>query len=123
MQTILVVEDSETNVLTTSLYLESKGYHITVARNGQEALEMVRTKHPAVILMDLQMPVMDGLETMRKLRQDSDPQIANLPIIAVTALAMPGDRERAMSAGATEYMSKPVRMKQLFELIKRLAEV
>ena len=117
---ILIAEDSETNMMMAAQYLSSQGYRLALARNGKEALEMAHAEHPAVILMDLQMPVMDGLEATRQLRQDSDSTLARTPIIALTALAMPQDRERALDAGATEYMSKPARLKQLGKLIEQL---
>jgi adenylate cyclase len=117
---ILIAEDSETNIVTLSMCLQSKGYRLAIARNGKEALEMAHQERPAVILMDLQMPILDGLEATRQLRMDNDPNLAHIPIIALTALAMPNDRDRALNAGATEYMSKPANLKQLVAMIERL---
>ena len=114
---ILLAEDNEANLAMLELYLPAKGYRLSVAKHGVEALELARSECPALILMDLQMPVLDGLEATRRLRRESDPRIANIPIIALTALAMPGDRERAIAAGANEYMSKPVDLNKLTGLI------
>ncbi|HNC08312.1 MAG TPA: GAF domain-containing protein [Anaerolineales bacterium] len=115
---ILLAEDNMLNVLTLSDYLESKGYEIRVAHDGMEALELAKTILPDLILMDMQMPGMDGLEATRRLR--ADPRFATVPIIALTALAMPGDRERCLEAGASEYLSKPVKLKQLAALMQDL---
>ncbi len=115
-QKILLAEDNQTNVLTIGEYLENYGYQIIVANDGLQALEKAQTVLPDVILMDIQMPAMDGLEAMRRLR--SDVRFASTPIIALTALAMPGDRERCLEAGATEYMSKPVSLKELRKTIE-----
>jgi CheY-like chemotaxis protein len=82
------------------------------------AVECVRERRPALILMDIQMPVMDGLAAIREIR--ADPQSADTPIVALTALAMPGDRERCLAAGSTDYLSKPVSLKTLAELVRRL---
>ena len=117
---ILITEDNEANITALTLHLENQGFRLAVARNGDEALSMTHTLFPALILMDLQMPVLNGLDTTRQLRRDPNPRLANVPIIALTALAMPGDREQAIAAGANEYMSKPVNLKQLTETIKRL---
>ena len=117
---ILIAEDNESNILALATFLQSRKYRLLIAQDGKEALEMVYAKRPDLILMDLQMPMLDGWGAIRQLRQSPDPQIAGIPIIAVTALAMPGDRERALIAGANEYMSKPVNLKQLSEMIKRL---
>jgi len=117
---ILVVEDNAENIETMSAFLETMGCHYVVARNGKEALEQVPLQRPSLILMDLQMPVMDGLEAIRRLRNDADPRISGIPVIALTALAMTGDRDRALKAGANDYLSKPADLKHLAEMIKRL---
>ncbi|MEB3359338.1 MAG: PAS domain S-box protein [Synechococcales bacterium] len=115
---ILLVEDNEANIITISSYLEVKGYRVLLANNGQEAIDVAQAQHPDLILMDIQMPGMDGLEAIRHIRQD--PALTPTPIIALTALAMTGDRERCLAAGANEYLAKPVRLKQLVILIQSL---
>ncbi|HCK65055.1 MAG TPA: hypothetical protein DHW49_02215 [Anaerolineae bacterium] len=115
-QKILLVEDNQANILTIGEYLENYGYEIVVANDGLQAIEKANEINPDVILMDIQMPVMDGLEATHRLR--SDVRFASTPIIALTALAMHGDRERCLEAGATEYMSKPVSLKELRKVIE-----
>ncbi len=117
---ILLAEDNEINILAIGDYLHDKGHHLLIARNGQEALSLAEEARPDLILTDIQMPVMDGLELIRRLR--AHPDFAAVPIIALTALAMPGDRERCLAAGANEYMTKPVSLKELTETIQRLIE-
>jgi CheY-like chemotaxis protein len=90
------------------------------AHDGVEAIEKAQETNPQIILMDIQMPALDGLEAIRRLR--ADPRFISTPIIALTALAMPGDRERCLDAGASEYMSKPVSLKRLVKSINRLTE-
>ncbi len=113
---ILLAEDNETSSDALSDYLSVKGYRVIVARNGSEAIERARSKKPDVILMDVQMPGMDGLEATRRLRMDAD--LATTPIIALTALAMPGDREQCLAAGANAYLSKPVNLQGLIGAIE-----
>ena len=113
---ILLAEDREANILTLLDYLTIKGFEVIVARNGREAVEMTRINLPDLILMDIQMPEMNGLEATRLIRKD--PVTAHIPIIALTALAMPGDRERCMEAGANDYISKPVSLRQLVQTIE-----
>jgi CheY-like chemotaxis protein len=113
---VLVVEDNETNIRTLTDYLTAKAYRVDVARNGSEAMHCVRITPPDIILMDIQMPGMDGLEVTRLLRADA--RLKAIPVVALTALAMPGDREKALNAGADEYVSKPVSLKQLVGLIE-----
>ncbi|MEM9543157.1 MAG: PAS domain S-box protein [Cyanobacteria bacterium P01_E01_bin.42] len=113
---VLLAEDDRANIATISNYLEAKGYRLVVAENGQEAVELARELHPHAILMDIQMPVMNGLEAIAQIRQLG---LADIPIIALTALAMKGDRERCLEAGANEYLSKPVKLKALSALVQR----
>ena len=115
---LLLAEDHEVNVRTVSAYLRSRGYRVAVARNGREAVARTRSERPALVLMDIQMPEMDGLQAMGELRRDET--TADIPIIALTALAMAGDRERCLAAGANEYPSKPVRLSELDRLVSRL---
>lgn len=119
--TILLAEDNMSNVLLISEYLESLGYNILVAHDGLEAIEKAETCNPDIILMDIQMPAMNGLDAIACLR--SKLEFVTIPIIALTALAMPGDRERCLLAGATEYMSKPVSLKSLKQLIETFLQV
>jgi len=114
---ILLAEDNETNVMVVRDYLENHGYQVFVAHHGLEALALANEIFPALILMDVQMPEMDGLEATRRLR--STPAFATVPIIALTAFAMPGDRERCLEAGANEYLSKPVKLKLLIQTIEK----
>ncbi|MEH1782572.1 MAG: PAS domain S-box protein [Nostoc sp.] len=115
---ILLTEDNQANIDTMSGYLESRGYRLILANNGQQAIDLVRVQRPDLIVMDIQMPGMDGLEAMRCIRNDQ--QFLNIPIIALTALAMPGDRETCLAAGANEYLTKPVKLKQLVATIQQL---
>ncbi|EFO80477.1 two-component hybrid sensor and regulator [Oscillochloris trichoides DG-6] len=105
---ILLAEDNEDNISLLLDFLPFHGYALTIARNGQEALDLARECHPDAILMDIQMPVMDGIEAIRRLRADPDPGLAHTPVIALTALAMPGDRDRCLAAGADAYIVKPL---------------
>jgi CheY-like chemotaxis protein len=119
----LLAEDDRANAEAMVDYLEAKGYRVIVARNGSEAVDLARNRAPDLVLMDIQMPGTDGLEAMRRIRAGADaisecgPAVAKTPIIALTALAMPGDRERCLRAGADAYLSKPVGFKQLVEMI------
>jgi PAS domain S-box-containing protein len=117
---ILIAEDNEDNIAMVSEYLTINGYQVTIARNGIEALEKVRAHRPDIILMDIQMPGMDGLEVMRHIRANQS--LEGVPIIALTALAMAGDRERCLEAGADEYMSKPISLKKLRTIIETMTD-
>ncbi len=114
---ILIIEDARDANLMMSDYLENAGYRVLTAPDGVTGIDLAKQSHPSLILMDIQMPVMDGLEATRRLR--SDPRFRSIPIIALTALAMPGDRERCLAAGATDYIMKPVSLKNLSQLIDR----
>ncbi|MBK8902301.1 MAG: response regulator [Anaerolineaceae bacterium] len=115
---ILLAEDHEANINTFSSYLIAKGFDLILARNGLEAVARARADKPDLILMDIQMPQMNGLEAMRRIRADEDTAVSQVPIIAVTALAMPGDKEACLDAGANGYLSKPVSLRRLVETIQ-----
>jgi signal transduction histidine kinase/ActR/RegA family two-component response regulator len=118
---VLVVEDEPVNRLSISAMLGKRGVEVLLAENGQEALDTLEKTPVDLIFMDVQMPVLDGLETTRIIR--TDPRFAafaHLPIVALTAYAMVGDRERLLSAGMDAYLAKPVEMKSLFETLERL---
>ncbi|HXD10469.1 MAG TPA: ATP-binding protein [Anaerolineales bacterium] len=115
---VLLAEDNMANILTMGEYLETHGYQIVVAHNGLEAIQKAEEIQPNIILMDIQMPMMDGLEAIQRLRANCN--LESTPIIALTALAMPGDRERCLAAGANEYISKPAGLKQLAGTISQL---
>jgi signal transduction histidine kinase/CheY-like chemotaxis protein len=118
---VLLAEDNTANILTISEYLKDHGYEVLIAHDGFEVINMAEQASPHIILMDIQMPAMDGLEAIRRLR--ANPRFAQMPIIALTALAMPGDRERCLEAGANEYMSKPVNLKMLVKTIDDLLRI
>jgi PAS domain S-box-containing protein len=115
---ILLAEDNEANIGTFSSYLEAKGYRILLAIDGQQAIDLAKLHHPDLILMDIQMPVIDGMEAIKLIRLN--PDLVDIPIIALTALAMTGDRERCLEAGANDYLSKPIKLKQLAATIQQL---
>ena len=113
---ILLVDDNELTVRPMADYLVSRGYRVVQAYNGVEAMAKAREFSPDLILMDIQMPGMDGMETIRRIR--ADVAIQNIPIIAVTALAMPSDRQHCLEAGANGYLSKPISLRNLIEVIR-----
>ena len=113
--TILVVDDNEVSVRAMCDYLEARGFRTTRAYNGVEAIRRTQEVKPSLILMDIQMPGMDGLEAIQRIRADE--HIQSIPVIALTALAMPGDRDRCLEAGANNYLSKPLSLKNLVEVI------
>lgn len=115
---VLLAEDNEVNTEAVVDYLQTKNYQIVTVQHGKDAIIQAQKLKPDLILMDIQMPVMDGLEAIHVLR--NIPEFATTPIIALTALAMPGDRERCLMAGATDYMSKPVNLRGLVQKIQEL---
>jgi signal transduction histidine kinase/CHASE1-domain containing sensor protein/ActR/RegA family two-component response regulator len=112
---ILAVDDNELNLLALEDYLTSAGFQLFFANDGEQALQQAQEIQPDLILMDIQMPKMNGMEATRRLR--SDPRFAATPILALTALAMPGDRELCLDAGANAYISKPFLLKELVKTI------
>ncbi|MCP5409368.1 MAG: response regulator [Chromatiaceae bacterium] len=112
---LLLADDNKTNAVMLSGYLESVGYHVTNVHDGVELVAAALHQPPDIILMDVQLPNMDGLEATQRLR--SHKSLKEIPIIALTALAMPGDRERCLEAGVSDYISKPVGLKELQHVI------
>ncbi len=117
---ILLVEDNEFNRDMLSRRLSRRGFDVVVATDGEEALAVVRSTSPDLILLDMSLPKVDGWEVARTLKKD--PQTAHVPIIALTAHAMIGDREKALAAGCDEYESKPVNFERLVQKIRRLLQ-
>jgi PAS domain S-box-containing protein len=114
---ILLVDDSEISQLAVEDYLNGLGYLVFTAHDGVECLRLASQTLPDLILMDVQMPGMDGFAAARRIRQDA--ALQHIPIIALTALAMPGDRERCLAAGMNDYLAKPVNLRELEKLIQR----
>ncbi len=114
---ILLVEDDVRNVFAITRVLEPHGAKLEIARNGREALAALERNHDIdLVLMDIMMPEMDGLEAMQAIR--SQQRLANLPIIALTAKAMPDDRQRCLEAGANDYVTKPIDIDKLLSLLR-----
>ena len=111
MTKILLVEDNEMNRDMLSRRLMKKKFEVVIAVNGQEGVDMATVEHPDLILLDMSLPVMDGWTAAGHLK--SNPQTENIPIIALTAHAMSGDREKALEAGCDDYDTKPVEFKRL----------
>ena len=114
---ILLVDDDARNIFALSSVLERRGMRVVTATTGREAIALLETTaNVAIVLMDIMMPEMDGIDTMRAIRRL--PQFNKLPIIAVTAKAMKGDREKCIEAGAWDYLSKPVDTEQLLSVLR-----
>ncbi len=118
MLKILLVEDNEMNRDMLSRRLERKGYQVVLAVDGQSGMELTLAEAPDLILMDMSLPVLDGWEASRKLK--ADPRTRSVPIIALTAHVMAGDRERAIEAGCDDYDTKPVELPRLLRKIEAL---
>jgi CheY-like chemotaxis protein len=120
---VLLVEDNRINQRLASKLLEDRGYRVTLAENGQLALDALAQARFAAVLMDMQMPVMDGLEATRRIRaREAAEARARTPIIAMTANAMQGDRERCLAAGMDDYISKPINADELFRQLEGWAQ-
>ena len=115
---ILLVEDNEMNRDMLSRRLIKKGYEVVMAEDGQKGVDMARSEDPAIILLDMSLPVMDGWEAARNMKGDEATKA--IPIIALTAHAMAGDREKALEAGCDDYDTKPVDLKRLLGKIEAL---
>ncbi len=119
--TILYIEDNEQNLYLVKYILEKNGYEVKEARDGRKGIEAASALRPALILLDIQLPGMDGYAVARRLREI--PALAGVPIVAVTSYAMVGDRERALGAGCTGYIEKPINPETFLTQLERyLAE-
>lgn len=118
--TILIAEDTRANQKVVEQILKRRGHEAVIANNGREAIQLLESSDFDLILMDIQMPVVDGLKATQTIRAMSDPKKSKIPIIALTAHALPGDREKCLRAGANEYLTKPI---DTFELIDKLEQV
>lgn len=115
---VLMIEDNEQNAYLATFLLTSHGYEVTLARDGVEGLELARTLVPDYVLLDIQLPKMDGYEVARRLRQI--PALDRVPIIAVTSYAMEGDRQKSLDAGCTGYIEKPINPESFVQEMERL---
>lgn len=119
MRTALVVEDNAVNRELVTAMLEASGYEVLQAEDGSQALAVLGTRKPDVVLLDLQMPVMDGRETLRHIREN--PNWRYLPVIACTAFAMQGNREEILDVGFDGYLAKPISRADLLQAIEALS--
>jgi CheY-like chemotaxis protein len=117
---ILIVDDNATNLKLVAYLVRARGYDVVTAGDAEAALAIIREQPPELILMDLQLPGIDGLQLTRRLR--ADPVTAGITIIAVTAYAMSGDQEKALAAGCDDYVTKPIDTRKLPETIARHLE-
>ena len=120
-KTVLIVEDNELNMKLFHDLLESYGYDTLGTRNGIEALELARTHRPDLILMDIQLPDVSGLEVTKWIK--GDPELCRIPVVAVTAFAMNGDEERIRQGGCEAYLSKPISIAKFMETVRRFLSV
>jgi len=118
MPKILLVEDNEMNRDMLSRRLERRGYQVVIAVDGEQGVAMAQSEAPDLILMDMSLPVLDGWEAARRLK--ADPKTQAIPVIALTAHAMVGDREKAIAAGCDDYDTKPVEFQRLLEKIEAI---
>jgi CheY-like chemotaxis protein len=117
---ILVVEDNEKNRKLVRDVLVVKGYRLLETETGEDGLRVAREQHPALILMDILLPGIDGIETVRRLR--ADPVTATIPVVAVTASAMTQDRQKILAAGFDGYQAKPISIRPFLELVREVLD-
>jgi len=120
MTTILLVEDNEMNRDMLSRRLERKGYQVLIATDGGQGVSLTQSSNPDLVLMDMSLPVLDGWEATRQLK--ARPETSGIPVIALTAHAMSGDREKALEAGCDDYDTKPIELTRLLTKIEALLE-
>lgn len=117
MTSVLIVEDNAANMKLVTFLLESAGHTVLTATNAEAGLKLAGAEHPNLILMDIQLPGMDGLEAVLMLKADAN--TCSIPVIALTALAMPGDEERIRAAGCDGYIAKPIRYQEFLASVAR----
>jgi len=122
MPLVAIADDNDLMLQLITDFLEPRNFRVAAMNNGKVLLEKISYLRPDIVLMDIQMPGMDGLEAIRRVRAHSDPRIASIPIIAITALAMPGDKERCIEAGANEFVSKPFNLINLIGVLQQLLD-
>jgi len=116
-KTVLVVEDNDLNMKLFHDLLEAHGYHILQTKNGKDALRLAREHHPDLILMDIQLPEISGLEVTKQIK--SDDSLSQIPVVAVTAFAMKGDEEKIREGGCEAYIAKPISVAHFIETVQR----
>jgi two-component system, cell cycle response regulator DivK len=116
-KTVLIVEDNELNMKLFHDLLEAHGYDAVGTRDGIEVLDLARTHRPALILMDIQLPSVSGIEVTKWIK--ADPELQGIPVVAVTAFAMRGDEERILQGGCEAYLSKPISVAKFIETVRR----
>jgi CheY-like chemotaxis protein len=117
MKKILIVEDNEDNLYLIGFIVKKGGYNVIEARNGHEGVELAGKEKPDIILMDIQLPDFDGLETTRRIRKSDS--VSDIPIIALTSYAMAGDKQKALEAGCNGYIEKPINPSNIMEEIEK----
>lgn len=116
-KTVMIVEDNELNMKLFHDLLEAHGYRTVETRTGVEAVELARANRPDLIIMDIQLPEISGLDVTRKLK--ADPELRAIPVVAVTAFAMKGDEERIRAGGCEAYLSKPISVAKFLETVRQ----
>ncbi len=116
-KTILIVEDNDLNMKLFNDLLQANGYNTVQTKNGKDALQLIRDHHPDLILMDIQLPEISGLEVIKRLK--SDDGLKSIPIIAVTAFAMKGDEEKIRNGGCEDYIAKPISVSNFLETVAK----
>jgi len=120
-KTVMIVEDNDLNMKLFHDLLEAHGYRTVQCRLGREAYDLAQAEHPDLIVMDIQLPEVSGLEVTQRIK--ADPALRHIPVIAVTAFAMKGDEERIRAGGCEAYMSKPISVAKFLETIRSFLEV
>ena len=120
MSTVLIVEDNDKNMKLARDVLQAKGYKTLEALTGEEGVKLAKENTPDLVLMDIQLPGINGIEAFKQLR--ADPQTARIPVVALTASVTPTDRSQITAAGFDAFVGKPINLKEFLETVKRLVE-